>query len=164
MSAVEAFHHPQHVELRVVELKGSRISLVTVLSIGAFLTGTFLAFTGQAVVPLVPAFGLLPGWPWLYGGTLALAGAALYISLKRGGHGLALIAASVAMLMYFILIAGFVVLWVNWLTAPESPLTPPYPAAAYATLASGHAVHAHVEWLAWRRERSINRRSRLRGY
>lgn len=150
-----------HADLRVVDLVAVRITLVQVLSSTAVLTGLLLALTGNRVVPFVPGFALLLGWPELYGSVLAGSGGVVLATAWRRAHLIAGVAAYVAAAMYAVLVGGFLLLWWEWLRG-HIGYFPPYPAAVYSGLAGMHIVHASVEIRAWRHERARVSRARIR--
>jgi hypothetical protein len=146
---------PEKTGLRIVDLVASRVTWVQVLSLGAILSGLSLAATGSAVVPFAITFGVIPGWPWVYGLVLALSGWVILWSIGKGHHLRACVAAIVAGAMYLVLAGGFIALWVMWLRddIPRNALLPPYPAPVYIMVAALHFIHADTEGRAHRLDR-----------
>lgn len=150
MSVLHVKPSPPHVPLRRIDLLAIRLTWTQMLAVTALFTGALLAGTGGQVVPFVGWFGILWGWPWLYGSIMAASGVG--ILLFPGYRLVTIVSSTAACAMYFVLALGFFVLWLEWSgdSLDSTPALLPYPAAAYTGLAALHFLHAAVEFRLWR--------------
>lgn len=120
-----------------------RLSSLQVIGVGSIAAGFSLGLTEPPLAGL-SFFGGLPGWPWMYGFSLAMAGLAIFVGSWRRRPRMTFFGALLGAAWYNLFAAGLILQWRLWTLGLQVGTNRPPVHQAWIYLTVGAILIGHV--------------------